>query len=137
MSDFVVSLVRTTVPVLVGSAIGWLVTLGITLPEHATDSLTAGIVALSIALYYAGARWLEIRWPAFGYLLGTRAEPTYAPAVATPETVATVIGPSGWADLGILAAALPEGDPAREALAELGVEPAYTPRHAASSVDPE
>ena len=136
MSDFVVSLVRTTVPVLVGSAIGWLITLGIALPEHATDSLTAGIVALSIALYYAGARWLEIRWPAFGYLLGTRAEPTYAPAAA-PEVVATAVGPSGWADLGTLAAALDEGDPARRALAELGVEPAYTPRHAASSVDPD
>lgn len=77
MSDFAVSLIRTNVPVLVGSLIGWLISLGVTVPESAEVPLTAGLVALSIAGYYAAARWLENRWPAFGYLLGTKAEPTY------------------------------------------------------------
>ena len=126
MTDFATSLIRTIVPAVVGSLIGWLITLGITLPEHAADSLTAGIVALSIALYYGAARWLEIRWPAFGYLLGTRAEPTYTPAIVEHVDVSA---------LAELAAALDEGDPARVALESLGVEPSYTPRHAASSVD--
>ena len=127
MTDFATSLIRTIVPTVVGSLIGWLITLGITLPDHAADSLTAGIVALSIALYYGAARWLEIRWPAFGYLLGTRAEPTYTPAIVEHVDVSA---------LASLAAALDEGDPARAAIEALGVEAApYVPRHAASSTD--
>lgn len=142
MSDFVTSFIRTVVPTLVGSLIGWLITLGITLPEHAAQSLTAGVIALSIALYYLGARWLERRWPAFGYLLGTRAEPTYAgtapdgahvitgvPELTDNEFVrlaASAVGPDGWTDLTTLAAALDEGDPARQALVQIGFDPAAT-----------
>ena len=127
MTDFATSLIRTIVPTVVGSLIGWLITLGITLPDHAADSLTAGIVALSIALYYGAARWLEIRWPAFGYLLGTRAEPTYpAPSPVAPVDVSALYE---------LAAALDEGDPARVALESIGIKATYVPRHAASSVD--
>lgn len=77
MSNFVVSLIRTVVPVVVGSMIGFLVARGIDLPEDAAASLNMGIQALAIAGYYAGARFLETKWPAFGYLLGTRAEPEY------------------------------------------------------------
>ena len=77
MSDFAVSLIRTNVPVLVGTLIGWLISLGVEVPEGSETPLTAGLVALSIAGYYFAARWLEKRWPAFGYLLGTKAEPTY------------------------------------------------------------
>lgn len=77
MTDFVVSLIRTNVPVLVGSLLGWLISQGVTVPADAEVPLTAGIVALTIAVYYAAARWLEQRWPAFGYLLGSRAEPAY------------------------------------------------------------
>ena len=144
MTDFATSLIRTIVPTVVGSLTGWLITLGITLPDHAADSLTAGIVALSIALYYGAARWLEIRWPAFGYLLGTRAEPTYPASVTIGQTEA----PSGFAalprrdlsdedatHLASLAAALDEGDPARVALESIGIKATYVPRHAASSVD--
>lgn len=84
MSDFVISLVRTVVPVVVGSLLSWLITLGIELPADAGSSLSLGIQALVIALYYAGARWLELRWPAFGYLLGTKKEPVYVTPVS-PE----------------------------------------------------
>ena len=145
MTDFATSLIRTIVPTVVGSLIGWLITLGITLPDHAADSLTAGIVALSIALYYGAARWLEIRWPAFGYLLGTRAEPTYPASavvgyVEVPSGFAALprrdLSPEDVAQLASLAAALDEGDPARTAIEALGIEAVpYVPRHAASSVD--
>lgn len=77
MNNFAVSLIRTIVPIVVGSLVGYLVSLGIELPDGASESLIMSIQALTIALYYMGARWLEHRWPAFGYLLGTKAEPTY------------------------------------------------------------
>lgn len=101
MNNFAVSLVRTVVPVIVGSLIGLLVTLGIDLPADAGESLTIGIQALAIALYYLGARWLEQRWPIFGYLLGTRAEPVYVTpgttgGTAWQETPAKVEETNDW-----------------------------------------
>lgn len=142
MSDFVTSFIRTVVPTLVGSLIGWLITLGISLPEHAAQSLTAGVIALCIALYYLGARWLERRWPAFGYLLGTRAEPSYGGTTPDGAHVVTTlpdregndfvrlaareVGPDAWTDLAALASALDEGDPARAALVAIGFDPAAT-----------
>ena len=90
-------------------------------------------------------RWLEIRWPAFGYLLGTRAEPTYPASavvghVEVPSGFATLprrdLSPEDVAQLASLAAALDEGDPGRAAIEALGIEAApYIPRHAASSPD--
>jgi hypothetical protein len=81
VSDFVVSLIRTNVPILVGGFIGWLVSLGVTVPEEAQGALTAALVVAGSAAYYAAVRALEKRWPWFGYLLGSKAAPTYeAPA---------------------------------------------------------
>ena len=79
MSDFVVSLIRTNVPIAVGALISWLVSLGLVVPEGAEVPLTIAITAFAAAGYYAAARWLEKRWPAFGYLLGSKATPTYEP----------------------------------------------------------
>lgn len=77
VSDFVVSLIRTNVPILVGGFIGWLVSLGVTVPEGAEAPLTAALVAAGSAGYYLVARALEKRWPFFGYLLGSKAAPSY------------------------------------------------------------
>jgi len=77
MSDFVVSLIRTNVPIAVGAFSSWLVSLGLVVPEGAEVPLTIAITAFAAAGYYAAARWLENRWPAFGYLLGSKAAPTY------------------------------------------------------------
>ncbi|WP_454044418.1 hypothetical protein [Cellulosimicrobium sp. Marseille-Q8652] len=77
MTNFVLSLVRTVVPIAVGFVISWLSLRGIPVEESAQNSLISGLTALITAAYYAAVRALELRWPWFGYLLGTRAEPTY------------------------------------------------------------
>ncbi|WP_353707595.1 hypothetical protein ABRQ22_17190 [Cellulosimicrobium sp. ES-005] len=77
MTDFVLSLVRTVVPIGVGALISWLALRGVEVEESAQNALISGATALIIAAYYAAARALETRWPWFGYLLGTRSEPTY------------------------------------------------------------
>ncbi|WP_213451602.1 hypothetical protein [Rhizomonospora bruguierae] len=78
MSDHLVSLIRTYVPIAVGSALAWLAsTLGVVLGDDASTALTVGVVALATAIYYAVARALESRWPALGVLLGAARPPTY------------------------------------------------------------
>ena len=82
MNSFVVSLIRTNVPVLVGALIAWLISLGVQVPEGSEEGLIIGLTALLIAVYYTAVRFLEKRWPAFGFLLGTRQEPEYPADVA-------------------------------------------------------
>ncbi|WP_432050325.1 hypothetical protein [Verrucosispora sp. NA02020] len=78
MSDHLVSLIRTWVPIAVGVALAWLATrLGIVLDESTSTGLTVGAVGLTSAVYYALVRALESRWPALGFLLGSRQAPVY------------------------------------------------------------
>lgn len=78
MSDFVTSLIRTWVPVGVGLVVGWVVSTGL-LDVSAEDQakVTAWAVSAATALYYAGVRALERKWPWFGNLLGKATEPRY------------------------------------------------------------
>lgn len=78
MNDFITSLIRTNVPIIVGAFIAWLVSLGVEVPEGAETPLIVGLTAVIIALYYSLVRWAESKWPAFGYLLGTKREPVYS-----------------------------------------------------------
>lgn len=77
MSNTIVSLIRTYVPVAVGAALAWLLTLGVQVDAEAQAGLVTGLTGVLIAAYYAVARALERRWPWVGYLLGVPAEPTY------------------------------------------------------------
>lgn len=78
MHDLLISYIRTFVPVAVGSVASWLLTLGVELDaETQAAAITAG-TGLLIAAYYVVARALERKWPAFGFLLGSRVEPEYA-----------------------------------------------------------
>lgn len=77
MSDQIVSLIRTWVPVAIGSVLTWLVGLGVVIPEDAEAGLAVGLTGVTIAVYYAVVRFLEKRWPWFGYLLGRKTPPTY------------------------------------------------------------
>ena len=77
MNDFIVSLIRTNVPIVVGALISWLVTAGLEVPEGADQALIVALTAALIAAYYTGVRLLEKKWPGFGFLLGTRQEPSY------------------------------------------------------------
>ena len=89
LSDKVVSLLRTVVPVIWGSLIAWLLTV-ISLPASVTGFLTNQtdiVVVVAIAGWYAGFRWLEPRLPAWltRIVLGSNLTPSYAP-VAAPVT---------------------------------------------------
>ncbi|WP_019871391.1 hypothetical protein [Salinispora oceanensis] len=78
VNDFLISFIRTAVPVAVGAVLAWLASkTGIVLDADSSASLTAGVVAVVVAVYYALARVLEIRWPWLGLLLGRRAKPVY------------------------------------------------------------
>lgn len=77
MSNTVLSLVRTYVPVAVGAFVAWLLTLGVELDPSAEAGLVTAGTGLLIALYYTLARLLERRWPWAGVLLGATTQPTY------------------------------------------------------------
>lgn len=88
MSDYLVSLVRTWVPTVVGAVISWLATLGLELGAEAEVGLVTFLTALCIAVYYALVRALETRWPALGRLLGAKRAPVYEAPV--PDAVRAV-----------------------------------------------
>jgi hypothetical protein len=82
LGNYLISLIRTFVPVAVGAALTWLAThFGIVLDSHTSAQVTIAAVGLVVAAYYAAARAIERRWPALGRLLTslaiTRAQPTY------------------------------------------------------------
>lgn len=75
MSDFVISLIRTWVPVVVGGFVTWLITLGV---EIDSEALVAALVSILSGVYYALIRALEVRYPWLGVFLGyNRATPQY------------------------------------------------------------
>lgn len=74
MSDFIVSFIRTNVPVLVGLLAALAAKEGVNVDS---DLLTAALSGMCIAVYYGVARKLEERNPQFGILLGVRKAPEY------------------------------------------------------------
>lgn len=86
MTNTVLSLIRTYVPVGVGALVAWLLTLGIELDETVRNGLVVGATGLVIAVYYTVVRLLEKRWPFFGVLLGSTKQPEYS----TPPVTETV-----------------------------------------------
>lgn len=78
LSDGVVSLIRTYVPLAVGVAVTYLAReLGVVLDEDTSAAASAVAAAVVTAVYYAAARALESRWPALGVLLGAARAPSY------------------------------------------------------------
>lgn len=80
VSNFVLSLIRTYIPIAVGVALTWLATrLDFVLDEQSS----AGVVTLAVAavsgLYYLVARWLEGLFPWVSVFLGT------SPSTSTPQ----------------------------------------------------
>lgn len=82
MSDAIVSLIRTYVPVAVGALIAWFLTLGLELDPETEAGLVTGFTGLIIAVYYTLVRLLEQRWPWVGALLGSTRQPQYQGAHA-------------------------------------------------------
>lgn len=77
MSDFLTSLIRTYVPIIVGSFVGWLAVKGVSLDPNAIAGLTAFLGGLFSAVYYLVVRLLERKFPQVGILLGSTKKPEY------------------------------------------------------------
>ena len=77
MSDYLISLIRTGVPVVVGAVVAWLAARGLNVPADAQVQVTAGLTTVLTFAYYAAVRAAEKRWPAAGVLLGHTAQPVY------------------------------------------------------------
>lgn len=75
MGDQVTSIIRTVVPVIVGTAISWLARRGIDVDGAA---VAQAVTVVIIGGYYAVARWAETRWPRAGWMLGIAKPPTYS-----------------------------------------------------------
>ena len=78
MSQFVIALIRTVVPTLVGAGFAWLASVGFALDAETQSVLIVGLVALFTGLYYAGVSAAAKRWPWFQWLLGVGVTPQYA-----------------------------------------------------------
>lgn len=81
LSDYGRSVIRTIVPLFVGSAVGWLATKGIEIDRAAV--ITAVDTAIG-GLYYIAIRAAERRWPQAGWLLGAPGAPVYNVTSAEP-----------------------------------------------------
>ena len=92
MNNYVVSIIRTVVGLVVGALVGWLVSQGL-IDADTSESLSASLVASAVivfqALWYAFARWIEIKWPNIRMFL-VNAQPAYGDEPAVPP----VAGPS-------------------------------------------
>lgn len=92
MSDFVSSLIRTYVPLAVGSVVTWLASVGIILPEEASSALAATLGGLAAAVYYAAVRLLEKKFPWVGNFIGKASAPVYVnPAEIKPSNTTAVV----------------------------------------------
>lgn len=78
VSDYLVSLVRTVVPTVIGYVIAVLAGWGIDVDP---TTLEVTLTSLLVGGYYAIARGLEAVHPWFGVLLGWKATPTYVKGV--------------------------------------------------------
>lgn len=78
MSNFVIALVRTVVPIVVGWLFAQLAKLGIHLPADNEVELVSALVVILAGLYYAAVAWLERRYKWFGWLLGIARNPQYS-----------------------------------------------------------
>ena len=73
-TNFLTSLTRTIVPIVVGSVSGSF--LGQFIDQDALKTTISGIIA---ALYYTAVRFLERYYPQAGLLLGSTSQPVYPP----------------------------------------------------------
>jgi len=83
MNNFVISQIRTYVPIFVGYLASWAVSQGINLDPDTEKNLTLALGALLSGVYYYVARMLERRWPQLGWLLGSGQQPDYKAPTAT------------------------------------------------------
>lgn len=89
LHDYVISMIRTTVPVAVAAVLAWLASrVGFVLDDESSTRLVVGAVAVATMLYYGLVRAAEARWPIFGVLLGKPAAPVYDLPPAQTDSIA-------------------------------------------------
>ena len=81
LTNYVTSLIRTIVPVVVGAVLSALARRGLDIDQA---EVTAWLTPLVISGYYSLARLAEIKLPQLGWLLGVPKAPGYAAASAPP-----------------------------------------------------
>jgi nicotinamide riboside transporter PnuC len=79
MSNFIIAIIRTVVPMIVGWAVALLASINIPLPDDVVVGVTLSIATLAGSLYYIAVAWLARKWKWFGWLLGVARNPVYAP----------------------------------------------------------
>lgn len=87
MTNFLSSLLRTVVPIIVGAVLTFLVKHGILDPDTTSEAeeLTLLLNTVVTGAYYAAVRLLETKVnPSFGWLLGLAKQPGYAPGTPPP-----------------------------------------------------
>lgn len=84
MSNFVIQIIRTVVPMFVGLLVSLLASVAIPIPESIASGLELSLGTLAASLYYIGVAWLERKWSWFGWLLGVARNPVYPAPVHVP-----------------------------------------------------
>lgn len=74
MNDYIISLIRTVVPIGLGIVVAWLANVGVDIDETEVIQAVTGVV---IALYYGLVRALETKFPWIGWFLGMPKPPVY------------------------------------------------------------
>lgn len=77
MNSFLTSIIRTYVPIAVGSLASYLALHGMELDATTLAGLTAFLGGIISAVYYLVVRLLEKKFPKVGVLLGVAAKPIY------------------------------------------------------------
>lgn len=104
----VASLLRTFVPSIVGSILGWITSTGIEVDPELKGLLTVLLMAGFTGLYYAAVRFVEEKLPWVGILLGYAKSPdSYSKGQATPGELSkeqtinlTINNPKDPSDIG-------------------------------------
>ena len=77
MNNYIVSLIRTYVPIGVGAVLSWLLTKNVQIDSETQTGLVIGITGMLQGLYYALVRILEVKFPFLGFLIGSSKKPKY------------------------------------------------------------
>jgi uncharacterized membrane protein (DUF441 family) len=75
--DLFTSWIRTAVPIVIGSVLAWLASQGVTVDDSLKTALDLVLGGSLSIVYYIVVRFLEVKWPAVGWLLGTPKQPNY------------------------------------------------------------
>lgn len=84
VKNYITSVIRTVVPLIVGAVASWFATKGITLDEQILLHMRIGLELLFTTAYYGIVRLLEHWHPNFGWLLGVAKRPIYMPNKVEP-----------------------------------------------------